>query len=417
MLRYLARSFSVAITVAFAVLAATWPMRADLVDGAMVVARNILPPVVYLKSHTLDPSDCFRPAVQMGTGSTGALTITWSPGLPNGCLIRAINADTTSLNWKFLSGFPSACLNSQYALFPGQNIDVVSINNVAQTTSCPGPYIPTAAMTLFVDTGGSDSTGDGTSGLPLATWQKCTNVYEEAVIYNSAFTQPTCSHTGSQTAVESVIHAIPITGTNTLNYTATSGVVTWKPSGANPYALFIGNGANVQLANITVSGTSTTCFSASCELLKVHNTSILELLAAMTCTDAGSGGFCIHSDNNTAGSAHVNIDNGLTLTGTIGTMADLNMGAQLLWNGTITASALTLTQVFGIRGAGTNVYVAGNFATSGSFGTARQWAVLNNAVFCSVSGTAIPGSTPGINSAATFAAGVIVNSGTSAGGC
>jgi len=34
-----------------------------------------------------------------------------------------------------------------------------------------------------------------------------------------------------------------------------------------------------------------------------------------------------------------------------------------------------------------------------------------------VSGTAIPGSTAGINTAGTFANGIIVNSGTGAGGC
>lgn len=42
MLKYLARTFSIAVTVSFVILAATWPMRADMMDGPVSVLRIIL---------------------------------------------------------------------------------------------------------------------------------------------------------------------------------------------------------------------------------------------------------------------------------------------------------------------------------------------------------------------------------------
>ncbi|SRR6266567_1571896 len=376
-------------------------------------------------NHTIATTDSGN-IVQMGTGSTGLISVTLPSvsGFTAPSPITIENNDTTRS--KLLVSFPTECLNSTIndgthgLLFPLQSITVAIINGAWHVTSCPGRWRPTSAVVFTVDTGGSDSTGDAlTTGgaTSFLTIQHCMNVVAAALDYSLSLTQPTCGPTSGQTFTESDIWATPPVGTNTLNITGQGGAFTWKPSGANPYVLLVGNNANVQITNATVSGTGTTCFSAVCELLKVHNSGVLEPLTGVTCNDAGAGGFCIRTDQNTAGGGHVNVDNGMTVSGTIGTVAEINGGSSLNWNSILTASSVTLTQVFAARGPSI-ICVAGNFGTAGTgFGTARQWAVLNNAVLANVSGTAIPGSTPGINTAATFAAGIIVNSGTSAGGC
>jgi len=372
---------------------------------------------------TVLTTDCGK-VLQEGTGSSGLWTITLpAVGSFSGvCVVSIYNGDTTSLNSKLLSGFPTNCwVAANYGIFPGQMLQVEIINGAWQVSSCPGLYSPRTAMTLFIDNSGSDSLGDGTAGSPFATMQKCISLYEQAVFYPIGLTQPTCSHTASQTITESATHVVPIPGTNTLNITGNGAAFTWKPSGSNPHVLLLGNGANIQLAQTIFSGASATCFSSvplPCVLFKIHNNGIFETVAAtVQCDNTGSGGFCIGSDQNTQGGAQFNINNGLVLSGTIGSVFDFNGGARLLFNGTLLASGgPTISQIVGARGLSSVVF-AGNFLTGGSFGAARQWAILNGAILCNSSGTAIPGSTAGINTAATFAAGVIVNSGVSAGGC
>lgn len=395
-----------------------------VMGGTIPPAGSVL---TFTGDHTIATTDCFN-LVQMGTGSSGKHTLTLpasplSNGFTSPCPVSVYNGNTTTLSGLLLSGVPSSCLNSRYNLAPGQTISFEisgSAGNPWAVTGCPGRYTPAAAMVLKFANAGSDTTGDGFTD-PFQSINRCFDAFADSVDYSSDFTQPNCQGVCGETYVESDLWVIPMHGTNTLTVSCAGGsgsVLHWKPAGANPSALVAGNFANLQITGVDFSGTGTTCFSASCALVSLHNGSVFEPQANVSCTDAGAGGTCFKTDINTAGGAHINVDNGLTVSGTIGNIFNLNGGASMIFNGNLTASGgLTLSQVIAGIGGGVNIAFQGNFTTSGAFGTARQWAILNNAVLCNVSGTAVPGSTPGINTVATFANGIIVNSGTGAGGC
>lgn len=379
-------------------------------------------------TDTVLNTDCGK-ILQLGTGSTGlfAETLPSISGFDGQCVISLLNGDSSRA--KLLTGFPSVCFNntingSNGLLFPGQLETVGIVNGAWAVLRCPGRWRPTSAVTFTIDNGGSDTTGDGLStggATSFATINHCMSVVASYLDFSASQTQPVCGPTGGQTFTESVSWAVPPVGTNTLSITGQGSAFTWKPAGSNPTALVVANNANIQATNITFSGAGTTCGSAAvpngCRLVTVHNMAIYETFAGITCASAGTAGTCVGTDLNTAGGGQINIDNGYTFTGVIDAAFDLNGGTRLMWNGALVASGLTMSQVFGAVGGGTNILIQGNFSTSGSFGTARPWAILNNATFCSVSGVAIPGSTPGVNSAATFANGVVVNGGVSAGGC
>ncbi len=166
MLKYLAKTFSISVTVAFAILAATWPMRADMLDGAMVLARNILPPnIIALGNYTIQLQDCFRPMVIMGTGTSPQATVTLpsATSLPNGCLVTVKNGDiytgTGTGHAMTPSGFPS---DIPSFLWPQQVTKQVATTIGWQTAERPGRWKIPQETEICVDASGSDS-NDGLS--------------------------------------------------------------------------------------------------------------------------------------------------------------------------------------------------------------------------------------------------------------
>lgn len=371
-------------------------------------------------SHAIAPADCGG-IVQMGSGAQTGLTLTLpasplSNGFTGPCPVTIIGQASRAI---ILSGFSGLALTSPNMLWPTKSFSVAINSAGAWALTAPdGRYRPLGTLTLTVDTSGSDAAGDGL-GVGGATSfrniQTCMNAISNFFDFTATGSQPTCGPTVGQTFTEALTWAWPPVGTNTLNLAGQGGAFILRSPSAAP-ALFAGNGANIQLTNITITGTGAGC-GTGCIHVSMHNASVVEPLAGVTCDNTGAGGACFKTDINTAGGARLNIDNGLTVSGTVGTIVDLNGGSSMIWNSTLVASGLTLAQVFAGRGAGTNLVLQGNFGVSGSFGTARQWAILNNATLCNVSGVAVPGSTAGIASGAGFAAGVIVNSGTSASAC
>lgn len=378
-------------------------------------------------NYPIVSTDC-NSTVVYGTGSTAQITATL-PALPSagftaGCTISVKNANVyagpSTGHATTLSGFP-ADLN--VLLWPGQTAEV-QVNAAATgwiTLVNPGRWRPPQTVTWFVDTGASSS--DANDGLSIGaagagamkTIGQCDFTYASLMDFTSAQGQPICGPTAGQTFTESVVHATPALGTNTLNIIGQGGQFTWKPSGVNPFVMLVANGSNVQLTNVNVSGTGTTCFGTVCELLKVHNGAVLETLANVTCTDAGAAGFCIRTDQNTAGGGQINVDNGLSVAGTVGGVVDLSERSSLLWNSTLIAVATpTVGQVFAAR-SNSVICIAGNFVSTGTWGAARQWAILNNAILLNTSGNVVPGSTIGITTAVGFTTGIAIATG--AGGC
>lgn len=397
-------------------------------DGSEFILMNpsqIFPVTISLSaSRSLGLSDCNN----IVNANGGYLTVTLpAASLANTCRMTLTNTDSNHV--KLLSGFPNTCLNNTLdspngILWPGQTETLAIEGGSWSVIECPGRWRATASFVCTVDTGGSDTTGEciGSAGsTSFASINHCLQVIVNGLDFSAAIAQPTCQMTCGQVFTESPQWVVPPVGTNTANITCAGGSgsqFTWHPSGVNPFVVLVGNNANMQFANVNVSGTGAACFSsANCRLLQLHNVAVLETLSNVTCTDASSGGTCIGTDLNTAGGGRMNIDAGLTIAGTVGNVIDAANSTSIFWSSTLAASSSpVIGQIFGLRGAGTNLVIQGNFGVSGSFGTARQWAVLNSAVLCNTSSTAIPGSTPGITTATGFAAGVAVNSGIN-GGC
>jgi hypothetical protein len=93
-----------------------------------------------------------------------------------------------------------------------------------------------------------------------------------------------------------------------------------------------------------------------------------------------------------------------------GDVIEVYKGSSMVFSGTLTFGASnTANQFISCIGNGTNCLFA-TLTVSGSIGGgARQWAVLNNALLCNGSATAVPGSA-GINSASGYSAGTIAAS-------
>jgi hypothetical protein len=109
-------------------------------------------------NYTIASTDCGS-TIQAGAGSTGLFTITLPAvaGFSGVCTVNVKNGDTA--RGKVLSGFP-ADINP--ILWPSQSVTVKIINGVWATTTNPGLWIPTAAVTFHVNstTPGSDTNND-----------------------------------------------------------------------------------------------------------------------------------------------------------------------------------------------------------------------------------------------------------------
>ncbi len=131
-------------------------------------------------NYTVATSDCGK-TVQMGTGSTGFLTVTLPAvsGFGANCAVTVVNGDST--RGKLLSGFPSDLSN---ILWPNQTLRVGIVNGAWVTLQNPGIWQAPSSVTLNVDhVSGSSSNTDclATSGAGA-----CASIYQAYLLFQTS---------------------------------------------------------------------------------------------------------------------------------------------------------------------------------------------------------------------------------------
>lgn len=137
-------------------------------------------PNIKTTNYSVLPIDCDGAPVQMGTGTTGFLSVSLpasTVGFPEGCRIWIKNGDKwTGGRGKALVGFPSDFSNGQNILWPMQAGLIGVVNSAFVTLQRPGlEKLPSGTINLYTNfITGTDALGgtDGmTSGSPFKTLQ------------------------------------------------------------------------------------------------------------------------------------------------------------------------------------------------------------------------------------------------------
>jgi hypothetical protein len=361
------------------------------------------------------------------TGGPFTVTLPAVSGFASNAVVGVCNGNANSISSHavLMSGFPDPVLAR---LYPKQCVTVAIENGTWVAKSVPGRFRAAFIPVIYVDTGGSDS-NDGlisnAAGNPLRHVQTCLNIFQTE--YDLFANQAACSPTGGQTFVESGGVLYQPQNARVFFITGNGGVATIQ-TGTNVVLELSDFAGYVILQNITLDCTGAThpCFD-----FFVHQQNGFDIFPTVTFIGANAGDVGIWCDSMckanvssvptfsgtflnlvqlNLGSMFV-VSNGLTLSASISVAKDIilaDQGSQVQWSGPLTLGASnSVNQVFGATN-GANIVVA-TFSLPGSAisGGARQWAILNNALFCNASATAIPG-TAGLSTAGGgWSAGII----------
>lgn len=164
------RNFSISIiVVVFAVLAASWPLRADLMDGVSTIARSVIPPVTYTGTSSTSYIDCFR-TINLGGNAQYTFTI----GIPPTpwCRLRIVNVDGwTSGRGKQLS-VNGLTLLPYAILYPTEVLNLEPNGNTwIQNPAYSFVQVP-LGQKLYLDPSGSD----GNDCLATGAANACANL-------------------------------------------------------------------------------------------------------------------------------------------------------------------------------------------------------------------------------------------------
>lgn len=369
-------------------------------------------------NYSIANTDCG--STLSGTGGPWTWTLPTVAGFPTTCSVVVCNGDPNdnTHHAQRLSGFP---LPSFARLWMQQCQAVAIVNGAWQVTRFPGKFMPAFTPTLFIDTGGS-SVNDGLISNAAAnavdTMQTCINLFY--IEMDLGTRQPTCSPTAGQTNSASfTLQGLP-TGTNVISITGNGGVAILRPTaGTGNFVMQLSDyAAAVITSNITFDCTGGThpCFAAF-----LHQYSIADFNAGTKFVGANATDVGIWCDaqcrvNNSSGpitfggtfgtgmafnfGSQVQINNGITLVSPTtfnGNLIRLHRGSTMLLQSTFTmGTPINISANVIDANTGSQMTLSSTFGTSGGLVTGRQWAVLNNAVLCNDSATAIPG-TAGLN--------------------
>lgn len=389
MLKYLAKTFSIAVTVAFAILAATWPMRADLIDGAMVAARSILPPnVISQGSYTATLQDCFRPAVILSTNTLVTFTLPASSSLPFGCRIKVVNGDTYSGDntgrGKKLSGLPS---DWYPILWPRQAGEVVATGATWTTTVNPGRWKVPQTVTIHVNTSGNNSNDGLASGSTNAiadaqqAWNN--NQYQYDTQGSTTIIAMACSQTHT---VALNMGGAPV-GSNLVQVSPDGNCsFTWTNSGP---CISVGDLAELDLRLNQYGGSGSATFGCNISNaaltgnIYIHNqTPVLDLEGTPIWNPAGGNDNFLFCD----GPCQYTIANGITQATAAGgnRIIFMSAGGHGTQSGTISASASgSIGGIFFI--GGNSMFIrgtsdGGGWATAGASIVTGSSVLINNGV-------------------------------------
>jgi hypothetical protein len=375
------------------------------------------------------------------SGNPGAITLPSVLGFPATCSVKICNNNPNDASHHAvnLSGFPSPSLSH---LWMGQCIAVAIVNASAWAiTEFPGKFLPGFSVSCYADPGGSnnnDSLVSNASNSAVYDPNQCLNIWQNEMDLGSQ--QPaiklTCGATYNQdgsagsfldalrpTRVIFLITngscsgAIPAIRNTTGNviaeladfggYVIIDGInLDCTLVGSHPcVGLFIHqqNGADLSTSGFTTGVVFTGSAGSD---LGIWCDSVCKINTAAPISFAGTFNNLIQLDFGSM----MDLNSGMILGASIGVgknIAQIDKGSQLSWSGQLTLGASnSIAQVFEATNGG-NVLLSGSFAVSGSIGGgARQWAILNNGLFCNASSTPVPGSA-GINTSAAWAPGII----------
>ncbi len=372
------------------------------------------------------------------TGGPFTVTLPGVGGFAPTSVVNVCNGNPNSITGRAvrLSGFPNPIFSR---LYMQTCLQVAIENGVWVAKQVPGRFRPAFVPTLYVDTTNGNDANDGyisnASGNALLTFPACTSQFQTEYDFVNG-NQPFCSLTAGQTFVGSVgIVGLPVSS-SVYNIVGNGGVATIRPTASGNYVFFLGDFAPYLIfSNITIDCTGG---SGACQAISMHQQSGIDLNSGTTLRGNAAGHSGVSCDSmckvNTAGTLTLagtlgtglagsfgsmfNVTAGITYSNglSIGTMVNLGGGSIMQWSGALVQNtATTVTEYFTVRSA--SVVCLNSFSVSGSTGgSPRQWSVLSNSLLANLSATAVPGSA-GLSSLATWAPGIVPNSGVSAGGC
>lgn len=339
-------------------------------------------------NYTLATTDCGK-RVQLGTGSTGFLTLSVPAvsGFSSTCRVEVINGDTTRGKSFTGAGLPT---NTPLLLLQQQAIEFSIINGVWTVTSFPGrlKLTPNATITLNTDFAAGNDANDGLglgAGNALKTVEGCLSLIANYFDFNSTASpsKAICLMAAGSTDTNGIHQAFhAFVGCNGGACVVIDGNTTGTISSAVQFYF----GSVIQLRRITLTS------AGNC--LEVHWTAkvyILDLVTFGACV----GTQILIGD----GAGHVELSNSYTVSGSTAFPIQVSDGGSLkaVPGITITISnSITITDwvlvaspaYVNLQGATFNL--GGNVVTG-----AKTNVLLNGVVLQSTSTLAVTGAVSG----------------------
>jgi hypothetical protein len=362
-------------------------------------------------NRTIQTGDCGT-TVQMGSGSTGQLTVTLPSvsGFTGACPITVYNGDAYSAGnsrGKILSGFPA---NAFYILFPGQSLHLL-ISNGAWVVDRPAGRWQQSGVQLYA----AKSTGSpsDTANDCLSLTHPCLTInHTIGMIYNNV------DHQGGEPTIflnsdlfsECVVAQGQLTGINvgliaSVSGTGVSGGATWGDvTGSCPSnsLLTIADNAEWQVQNIQMTNASGT---SGIDGIHMHQTGVVDVLSGMA-FGMFPGATAIGSDNNSM----INMDASYTIIagGTTPTFFGIGPATTLNECGACTttfSASPTITTMYSVSGGGASIVLGSSHAFSGA-STITNACSVNGPSMVSMNSNTLPG-TNACSSAAAIHGGVV----------
>lgn len=348
---------------------------------------------------SLSSSNCGKP-VYAGGNAFYTVALGAASGFTANCVIEISNTDVYPGSGRgkrlTING-----LSPDTVLSPGQYVRYRNVSSAWVRETPLEPWFVQAAVTYYVDSGGSDTAGVS-DGLAAGASAFATRGHCATVAYTLTYaTGVNCSVTGGQAIQELVAVFFPLPGGGVLTFTSNGGASTWKPANSG-YALQFGDGALVAVDTTTFDTTGVT---TPVGYVTGHNFGVLDVGATVTVTTGALSNSMFICDYET----HFNINNGLTVTNAIGnTLGFVYSGCpRSVWNinGPHTFNSTPVTGRFAYAQNLTSMTFQGNVTFTGTLSTSVSL-LSGNSVLSNFSGATLPGGTPTGSSGGQYCLGV-----------
>jgi hypothetical protein len=284
---------------------------------------------------------------------------------------------------------------SNFILWPGQTITIFNNGSNGWSFNPQQNLRYYFGGPLYVDTGGAD-TNDCLS-VPTACATICGAVTRGHNNLDPGQAQFQILVTAGQTHTESCTVGGPNYNNSVFFIIGNGGAFIWSPPSNSNYCLLIGDGATIEIQNITFDATGNTHNPVA---IQIHQTAIIDIFQIGTTGLSGvtfgtfPSGIHISSDHG----GFINIDAGYTISGSTIDHIVLGPGTQAEIMGGITVIATgtpTISTYYTVSGSGADLVLAPSITYSGAYTTGmKQYSVSGNAALQLNSNT-VPGNVSG----------------------